>query len=143
MGALRRADGRYPWLLCIRLPNRSGLVSKDWNGFNVLHHAAARVAGLIWALCRKRVARMLPVSWTAAAKGAIELVWLHGADEMDMADFANSLCRLSAIMAIRAHNVPQILSCLPPPIRKKTAYMSILKAGFRWAPGCIPARGCA
>ena len=39
-----------------------GAVSKDWNGFNMLHLAASRVAGAIWALCRKRVTRMLPVS---------------------------------------------------------------------------------
>ena len=46
MGALRRADGQAVMALCHQIAETTGMVTDSWNGFNVLHHAASRVAGL-------------------------------------------------------------------------------------------------
>ena len=45
-GALRRPDGAAILGLARTLAESAGLVREDWNGFNVLHTAAARVGGL-------------------------------------------------------------------------------------------------
>ena len=59
-------------------------VRTAWNGFNVLHTAAARVGGLGPRLsARSRAARCGWHPWRAQAKGEIKLVYLLGADEID------------------------------------------------------------
>ena len=45
-GALAREDGAQVLAACRRIAETYGLVRDDWNGFNVLHTAAARVGGL-------------------------------------------------------------------------------------------------
>ncbi|HUG46573.1 MAG TPA: NADH-quinone oxidoreductase subunit NuoG [Sphingomicrobium sp.] len=57
-----------------------GLVRDDWNGFNVLHTAAARMAGLILGYAQKG-----GIADIEAARP--ELVLLLGADEVDPARF--------------------------------------------------------
>jgi len=90
MGALRRADGAAIHALGYQIAEQVGAVSKDWNGFNMLHLAASRVAGLDMGFVPQKGGKDVAGIRKAAAKGEIKLVWLHGADEMDMADFANS-----------------------------------------------------
>ncbi len=45
-GALARPDGAAVLALARHVAEETGMVGKDWNGFNVLHTAAARVGGL-------------------------------------------------------------------------------------------------
>src|SRR3546814_8610024 len=45
-GALARPDGAAVLAACRTLAESVGAVGEDWNGFNVLHTAAARVGGL-------------------------------------------------------------------------------------------------
>ncbi|MBO6553049.1 MAG: NADH-quinone oxidoreductase subunit G [Roseitalea sp.] len=45
-GAIARGDGAAILGLAARLADQVGAVSEDWNGFSVLHTAAARVGGL-------------------------------------------------------------------------------------------------
>src|SRR5690606_18232695 len=45
-GALRRADGAAVLAAARKVTDACGLVRDDWNGFNVLHTAAARVGGM-------------------------------------------------------------------------------------------------
>ena len=46
MGALRRADGQSILGIAREIADKTDMVTDSWNGFNVLHTAAARVAGL-------------------------------------------------------------------------------------------------
>jgi NADH-quinone oxidoreductase subunit G len=55
-----------------------------WNGFNVLHAAAARVAGLDLGFVPGQGGRDLDSILDAASAGEIEVVYLLGADEIDM-----------------------------------------------------------
>ncbi|MCG8491138.1 MAG: NADH-quinone oxidoreductase subunit NuoG, partial [Sneathiellales bacterium] len=45
-GALSREDGDAILALARKIADDTGMIAGDWNGFNILHTAAARVAGL-------------------------------------------------------------------------------------------------
>ena len=47
MGALTRGDGLAVLSAARKIANDMGMVSGDWNGFNVLHTAASRGGGLM------------------------------------------------------------------------------------------------
>ncbi|MBV9900587.1 MAG: NADH-quinone oxidoreductase subunit G [Alphaproteobacteria bacterium] len=68
----------------LALAESFNLVREGWNGFNVLHTAAARTGGLILGYA-------LPGGMAALAEQAPKLLFLLGADEMDFAPFASSL----------------------------------------------------
>jgi NADH-quinone oxidoreductase subunit G len=77
-GALTRKDGAAVLSAAIRL-------AKSVNaGFNVLHTAAARVAGLDLGLVPSAGGRDVAGILDGAAKGEIDVVYLLGADEIDM-----------------------------------------------------------
>jgi NADH-quinone oxidoreductase subunit G len=77
-GAVSRADGAMIQSLCARL----GVVRADWNGFCVLHTAAARVGALDVGFVPKDGALDAPAM---AQAGALDLLFLLGADEIEVA----------------------------------------------------------
>jgi NADH-quinone oxidoreductase subunit G len=81
-GALSGADGASVLAAAIALAEASGAVSDDWNGFNVLHTAAARVAGLDLGLLPGEGGRDVAAILYGAQSGEIETVVLYGADEI-------------------------------------------------------------
>ncbi|QKV17955.1 NADH-quinone oxidoreductase subunit NuoG [Oricola thermophila] len=78
-GALARGDGSAILGLAAKVADAAGAVTRDWNGFAVLHTAAARVGGLDLGFVPgkggKDAAKMLAES---------DVLFLLGADEMDM-----------------------------------------------------------
>ena len=78
-GAIARADGAAVLGLAAKLASAVGAVKDGWNGFAVLHHAAARVGGLDIGFVPgeggKDVAGMTADS---------DVLFLLGADELDM-----------------------------------------------------------
>ncbi len=77
-GALARPDGAAILAACWALAAETGMLTPDWNGFNVLQTAAGRVAGLELGFATgKTLAQMLG--------GGVDLLWLLGADEFDAA----------------------------------------------------------
>ncbi len=84
MGALVRPDGAAVLAAARRLAVDLGLIRYGWNGFNVLHTAAARVAGLDLGLVPGEGGRDVAGILAGAQAGAIEVVYLLGADEIDM-----------------------------------------------------------
>ena len=85
MGALARPDGAAVLALARQAAERHGLIQEGWNGFNVLHTAAARVGGLDLGFLPGEGGRDLAGILEGAGKGEIEAVFLLGADEIDMA----------------------------------------------------------
>ena len=83
-GALRRADGMAVLAAARELAERFGLVKEGWNGFNVLHTAAARVGGLDLGLVPGKGGLDVAGMLQAAGKGALEVLFLLGADELDL-----------------------------------------------------------
>ena len=83
-GALARADGAAVLALGRKLAETCGMVRDGWNGFNVLHRAAARVGGLDLGFVPGEGGRDLAGILEGASSGAIQAVFLLGADEIDM-----------------------------------------------------------
>jgi len=82
-GALKRPDGAAILHYAARIAERSGMIKTGWNGFNVLHTAASRVAGLDLGLLPGRGGYDVEGIITGAQSGEIGLVYLLGADERD------------------------------------------------------------
>ena len=83
MGALARPDGAAVLNLAAGLVQDLGLIKDGWNGFNVLHTAAARVGGLDLGLVPGQGGRDVAGILDGARSGEIEVVFLIGADEVD------------------------------------------------------------
>ena len=83
MGALARADGAAILATARAIAETAGMIGDDWNGFNVLHTAAARVAGLDLGLVPGKNGRDVAGILDGASAGDIEVVYLLGADEID------------------------------------------------------------
>ena len=80
--ALTRDDGDAVLAAAIQLAENSGAISPTWNGFNVLHLAAARVAGLDLGLLPGEGGKDTAGILQAAKSGDVETVILYGADEI-------------------------------------------------------------
>ncbi|MEA2754766.1 MAG: NADH-quinone oxidoreductase subunit [Aliidongia sp.] len=89
-GALARPDGAEILGLTRQLAEQAGLVREDWNGFNVLHLAAARVGGMDLGFVPGEGGRDVAGILDDAASGSIEIVYLLGADEIDMAKLGSA-----------------------------------------------------
>ncbi len=83
-GVLARPDGAAIHALARELAEHFGMIRADWNGFNVLQRAASRVGGLdlgfvpgVYGLGTRGILQ-------AAETGRMELLYLLGADEIDM-----------------------------------------------------------
>ncbi len=81
--ALGRPDGGAILAAARAIADRCGLVGEDWNGFNVLHTAAARVAGLDLGILPGPEGRDTAGILAGAAEGAINFIYLLGVDEID------------------------------------------------------------
>ncbi len=85
IGALARPDGAAVLGLARKVADTCGMVRDGWNGFNVLHLAAARVGALDLGFVPGEGGRGVEEILDGATKGEVELVYLLGADEIDMA----------------------------------------------------------
>ena len=84
MGALTRPDGTALLALARQAAETFGMLRDDWNGFNVLHGAAARVAGLDLGFVPGDGGLDTAGILDAAQAGRMKVVFLLGADEIDM-----------------------------------------------------------
>jgi len=90
MGALARTDGAAILGQARAIADAYGVVSKNWNGFNVLHNAAARVAGLDLGFVPAKSGLDVEGMYKAAEDGKLNLVWLLAADEADLGRLKNA-----------------------------------------------------
>ncbi|PKR59598.1 NADH-quinone oxidoreductase subunit NuoG [Thalassospira lohafexi] len=84
MGALNREDGDAVLAATRAIAEKFGMVAGEWNGFNVLHTAASRVGGLDLGFVPGEGGLATNDILDGAAKGAVEVVYLLSADEVDM-----------------------------------------------------------
>ncbi|RIK88379.1 MAG: NADH-quinone oxidoreductase subunit G [Hyphomicrobiales bacterium] len=78
-GALARPDGAAILSLAARVAADAGALSDEWNGFAVLHTAAARVGGLDLGFVPGEGA----MDVAAMLSGGLDVLFLLGADEID------------------------------------------------------------
>ena len=79
-GALARADGAALQAAAWALAGQAGALRADWHGFNILHHAAARVGGLDLGFVPGPGGK----STRAMLGGGVDVLWLLGADSVDV-----------------------------------------------------------
>jgi NADH-quinone oxidoreductase subunit G len=85
-GALNRPDGAAVLKLAAQLGKTLGLFKGDegWNGFNILHDAAARVGSLDLGFVPQKDGKALGAIFDAAENDEMKVLYLLGADEIDM-----------------------------------------------------------
>lgn len=87
---MSRPDGAELFNLALELAMKTEMVVDGWNGFNVLHQAAGRVAGLDIGFIPGQAGLDTGKIVEAAKSGDIETVFLLGVDEMDMSAFGDA-----------------------------------------------------
>jgi NADH-quinone oxidoreductase subunit G len=80
-GALARPDGAAILAACWKLAGETGALGAEWHGFNVLHTAASRVGALDLGFVPGRGGKSL----ADMLGGGVDVLWLLGADEFDVA----------------------------------------------------------
>jgi NADH-quinone oxidoreductase subunit G len=81
--ALARPDGAMVLAAAHNLADQFGMVNSGWNGFNVLHRAAARVGAMDIGFVPGEGGHDVAGILEAAANGEMEVVYLLGADEIE------------------------------------------------------------
>jgi len=89
-GALARSDGARVLGVARQIADSCGLVRDDWNGFNVLHSAAARVGGLDIGFVPEAGGPNVDGIVAGCRSGHIEVLYLLGADEIDCSDLGSA-----------------------------------------------------
>jgi NADH-quinone oxidoreductase subunit G len=85
-GALARPDGARVLGAARAIAENFNMVRLDWNGFNVLHRAAGRVAGLDLGFLPGPGGKDVAGILAGCRSGAVEVLYLLGADELDLKD---------------------------------------------------------
>ena len=85
-----RADSAQIKNLCGTIAKKYKMVRADWNGYNVLHTAASRVAGLDMGFVPGKSGKDTKEILTAARTGEIKTIFSLGADEIAEADFGEA-----------------------------------------------------
>ncbi|HXG79386.1 MAG TPA: NADH-quinone oxidoreductase subunit NuoG [Methyloceanibacter sp.] len=91
-GALARPDAEAVLALAAKAAIAIGALKPGigWNGFNVLHTAAARVGALDLGFVPGKGGLDVEAMLSAASSGDIDVVYLLGADEIDMERLGNA-----------------------------------------------------
>lgn len=96
-GALARPDGAAILKLAATVAGNTGMIGPaalhsegGWNGFNVLHAAASRVAALDLGFLPGAGGRDMESILDGASKGEIDFVYLLGADEFDIGNLGDA-----------------------------------------------------
>jgi NADH-quinone oxidoreductase subunit G len=91
-GALARPDGAAVLALARKIADDCGMIDAKagWNGFNVLHTQASRVGGMDLGLVPGKGGKDTAGILDAADKGAMDVIYLLGADEIDTGRLGNA-----------------------------------------------------
>lgn len=90
VGALARDDGADILAAAKHLASNSPMIQEGWNGFNLLHTAAARVGGLEVGFVPQEGGRDIAGIIEGISKGEVEVLYLLGVDEIDTKYFGNA-----------------------------------------------------
>ena len=89
-GAASRKDGAAILRLAAQLATKTNAVRDGWNGFNILHNAASRVAALDLGFVPGEGGKDFAGIVDGAAAGEIDVVYNLGADEFDASKLKNA-----------------------------------------------------
>ena len=113
-GALARPDGAFILRLAMQLCEQYGAIlpaqngatdtiidssaPDSWNGLGVLSHAASRIGGLDIGFVPGENGFAARQILAAAGQGKIKLLWLLGADEINLGDLQKDACRENCLV---------------------------------------------
>jgi len=83
-GALARDDGANVLGATRRIAQECGMITGEWNGFNILHTAASRVGAMDLGFLPNDGGRDVAGILDGATAGDLDVVYLLGADEIDV-----------------------------------------------------------
>jgi NADH-quinone oxidoreductase subunit G len=89
-GALTRSDGAGILAMAAKAADAMGALTKDWNGFNLLHTVASRAGALDLGFVPGKGGKDVDGILNAAEKGDMEVVYLLGADELEVERLGNA-----------------------------------------------------
>ncbi len=89
-GVLSRDDAELLLSIISQVAEKYNVVKDGWNGFNVLHKAASRVGGLDINFVPGKEGRDVENIIDGCQKGEVEVLYLLGADEIDMSNLGNA-----------------------------------------------------
>ncbi len=88
--AVAREDGASVMNACKAIADNCDLIKEDWNGFNMLHYAAARVGGLEVGFVPGKGGKDIAGMIQAINNHEIDTLFLLGVDEIDMKYFGDA-----------------------------------------------------
>jgi NADH-quinone oxidoreductase subunit G len=100
MGALARPDGAAVLAAARKVADEAGMITDGFNGFSVLHTAAARVGGLDIGFTPGKGGRDVAGIVEGAKSGSIKAIYLLGADGLD----AQALKESGATVIYQGHH---------------------------------------
>ncbi len=103
-GALNRSDSEAILGLLGALAKSTGVFAKDWNGFNVLHTSASQVGGLDLGFVPGKDGKD-----TSAMLKDMDVLFVHGADELDMTKANGFKVYIGSHGDVGAHHADVIL----------------------------------
>ncbi|MEZ5880012.1 MAG: NADH-quinone oxidoreductase subunit NuoG [Nitratireductor sp.] len=103
-GALNRSDSAAVLKMVASAAESMGALRADWNGFNILHTAAGRVGGLDLGFVPGKGGKD-----TAAMLGSMDVLFLMGADELDMSKVKGTVVYVGSHGDAGAHRADIIL----------------------------------
>ena len=103
------ADGADIITLAKLIAEKYQMISKDWNGFNILHTAAARVGGLDIGFIPGKNGYALEQILQKCEEGKIELVYLLGSDEIDLTKIKNAFVIYQGSHGDKAAHIADII----------------------------------
>ncbi|MCH2548175.1 MAG: NADH-quinone oxidoreductase subunit NuoG [Alphaproteobacteria bacterium] len=89
-GALARVDGAAVLHAARALADKYNVVRDDWNGWNMLHHAASRVGALDLGFVPGKNGMDVGGMIDATHKKSLDMLFLLGVDEIDMSLWGNT-----------------------------------------------------
>ena len=115
---------------------RSAALTPDWNGFNVLHRAAARVGGLDLGFVPGPEGAMSGIL-ADARRATSRCSTCSAPTRSTRRDLGRTFVVYQGHHGDRARAAP-MSSCRAPPIPRRTAPTSIPRVGCSWAPAVFP-----
>ncbi len=135
-GAIARADGAAVLATAAKAAQSLGCIKDGWTGFNVLHTAASRVAGLDLGFVPGPGGKDL----SGMLSGGMEVVYLLGADEFDTSRLGKAFVVYQGSHGDNGAHIADVVLPGAAYTEKSATYVNIegraqltLKAGF--APG--------
>ena len=104
-GALARDDGAAVLGAAWRLADQFAMIKEDWNGFNVLHIAAARVGGLDLGIVPGQGGK----ATKAILAGGMDVVYLLGADEVETSRLGDSFVIYQGSMGDKGAQIADVI----------------------------------